>query len=150
MHSPGVARLPSYYFLSAIHHFLNDRNITAALSSLKAVKNSGGIWNLNVAFLNAYNGNLKSATRNYKSAAAKEVELDIILQVEDFLCRILECEPNKYQLHFCLGLFNAHIKGDKLRAIEDFKSFIGNGDPTEFANERELARTWIIELREKD
>lgn len=149
MESPGIFRLPSYYFLSAIHHFLNDRNVAAALLSLKNVKNSGGIWNLNVAFLNAYKGNLKSATRNYKSTAAREVDVDIISQVEDFLCVILEHEPDKYQLHFCLGLLNAHIKGDKLRAIEDFKLFIADGDVKEFANERELAGTWIGELEKE-
>lgn len=118
--SLSIQRRESYYFFSAIHHFLYKRDIASALASLSNVKNTGGIWNLNVAFLNAYKGNLKSAARNYKSSAAKEVDIDTILQVEDFLCRILEIEPQKVQLHYCLGLFNAHVKGDKARAIQDF------------------------------
>jgi hypothetical protein len=149
MEGPGIFRLPSYYSISAIYQFLSDRNVAAALSILKNIRNSGGIWNLNVAFLNAYKGNLKSATRNYKSSAARDVDSDIIGQVEDFLCVILENEPDKYQLHFCLGLFNEHIKGDKLRAIADYKVFIASGDAEEFPSERELARNWIMKLEKE-
>lgn len=146
MSQSGVERLPSYYFLSAIHHFLRDRNVEQALADLKNVRGFGGIWYLNVAFLNAYRGNLKSATRNYKNPACKNVELDTIVQVEDFLCRILELEPNKYQLHFCLGVFNAHIKGDPLRATRDFEAFLSEGNPSEFPDERALAKKWIDEM----
>lgn len=146
MGGAGVERLDSYYFLSAIHHFLSRRDVGGALVTLKNVKNSGGVWNLNVAFLNGYKGNLKSATRNYKSPACKSVELDVVLQVEDFLCRILELEPEKYQLHFCLGVFNLHVKGDPLRAARDFEDFLSKGVPSEFADERVLAKNWIGEI----
>lgn len=149
MEKDGVERLESYYFLTAIHHFLFNRDVAAALSALRNVKHSGGVWNLNVAFLNGYKGNLKSATRNYKNTAVKSVDWDVVLQVEDFLCRILEIEPEKYQLHFCLGVFNMAVKGDNLRAVRDFEAFLSFGNSKEFDYEQELARNWMAELSSK-
>ncbi len=149
MAAPDVVLRPSYHLLSAINQFLNGRDVSAALLSLKKVRNSDGIWHLNVAFLNAYKGNLKSATRNYRLAETKDIDLDAIAQVEEFLCLILDLEPEKYQLHFCLGLFNLHIKGDLERAVRDFEDFIACGDESEFVNERKLAKKWIQEIKER-
>jgi hypothetical protein len=143
----GISRPPSFYFFSAIHHFLLNRDVSSALEELKNVKGQGGIWNLNVAFLNAYKGNLRAASRHYKLAAATEVDLDTSLQVEDFLCRILEIEPDKYQVNFCLGMFNEHIKGDLNRAVYDYEAFLTSGNPSDFAIERELVKNWISALK---
>ncbi|HLG25859.1 MAG TPA: hypothetical protein VI588_03675, partial [Candidatus Gracilibacteria bacterium] len=122
---------PSVVLLSAIYAFVQNRDVQKALKNLAKLKkitkdsektNLAGAWNCSMAFLYAYNGNLNVAIRHYRKAAMAAVEPDIIAQVESFLCWVLEKEPEKYQLYYCLGFFNWKIKGDVVQAEKDFRA----------------------------
>jgi len=78
------------------------------------------------------------------------VDPAIPAQIEEFMCWLLEEEPQKYQLHYCLGFINWKIKGDKAQAIKDFEIFLSRGNKQEFTIERELARIWISEIQNSD
>ncbi len=147
---------PGILFLSAIHAFVTDRETERALKYLKKIKGAAqgsadsnvvGTWNYNIAFLNAYKGNLNVATRHYRKAAMTVVEPDIINQVESFLCWVLEQEPEKYQLHYCLGFFNWKTKGDVAQAEIDFNRFLVARRDGKFEREKELVEKWLVEMR---
>ena len=100
-----------------------------------------------MAFLSGYGGDLRAAYRHYRAAERIPVDASVLHRVEDFLCWMLTEEPDKHQLHYCLALFNRHVKGDKTQAIQDFEAFLGSGCPERFAKERELAARWVEDLR---
>jgi tetratricopeptide (TPR) repeat protein len=139
---------PSIAFLESIFHFLKDGNVTAAQEWLnkcpKTSRNSA--WHFNVAFLHAYQGDLKTAIRHYRAAVALPITPDLISKIEDFLVFIASSEPAKYQLFYCLGFFNWQVKGDNTQAVTDFEKFLHSGVSTEFSKERELARDWLSEI----
>ena len=121
---------PFVLFLSALHAFVENRDTKKALTYLKKIKGAAkgsadsnlvGAWNYNIAFLNAYDGKLNVAIRHYRKGAMAVVEPDVLNQVESFLCWVLEQEPEKYQLCYCLGFFNWKTKGDVVQAEKDFK-----------------------------
>jgi hypothetical protein len=66
--------------------------------------------------------------------------------IEDFLVLISAEDREKYQLFYCLGFLNWHIKGDKVQAQKDFNTFLARGSPETYKKERELAIAWVSDL----
>ncbi len=111
--------------LRAILAFVLKRDVEQSIALLKRVKAIGQpLWHLNMAFLLGYKGELKNAIRHYRLAANSEADPETLTQVEDFIVWVLECEPEKYQLHYCLGFFNWQLKGDPERAIHDLNDYL--------------------------
>jgi hypothetical protein len=135
-------------FAEAILQFVKYRNVEGALTLLKNASDAeNAIWHLNVAFLRAYNDDLKRAAQHYRKAAFFEVDANTVSQVESFMVWVLEQEPQKKaQLHYCLGIFNWRIKGDKIQAKKDLANFLRLSTPTAFGKERQLAEKWIKQL----
>ena len=98
-----------------------------------------------MAFLFAFKGDVKTATRHYRKAILFQIESDALNQIEDFICWMIDRYPQKYQLKYCLGFINWKVKGDTIRAIQDFKEFLSSGDNRDFIRERELASVWLKE-----
>ncbi len=119
--------------------------MTAAKKGTAGSEAVGG-FNYSMAFLYAYDGNLASAIRHYRRATKSVVSIGMLTQIEDFICWVLEREPDKYQLHYCLGFFNWKAKGDLVRALKDFEKFLELRHEDEFNKERELAEKWMAEL----
>lgn len=63
------------------------------------------------------------------------------------MCWLLEEEPEKYQIYYCLGFMNWKAKGDSTQAVRDFEAFLSAGNEHEFTKERELTQEWIAEIR---
>jgi tetratricopeptide (TPR) repeat protein len=127
--------------------FLERRDAKAAIGLLKKCKKAAdGTWLYNLGFLHAYMGNLSAALGCYKKATALPLEPPVLGEVEDFICWTLDEEPSRYQLHFCLGYINWKAKGDEVRALEDFRTFLSLGDGEEYARERALVRAWISSI----
>jgi tetratricopeptide (TPR) repeat protein len=149
-------RIPSFYaseygvlLLKSVFLFVKHRDVKGAMSALKKCKGvSEGTWLYNLGFLHAYIGDLKRAIQRYRNAMDLPVEPQMIAQIEEFICWLLEEEPQKYQLHYCLGFINWKIKGDKTQAINDFRTFLSKANEKEFTVERELARKWISEIQD--
>jgi len=138
--------------LRGIDVFLNGRRVDEAIKITKKCKKfDDAIWHFNLAFLYAYKNDLAKSIRNYRKAANCEFEGHTIDEVESFLVKILEDEPEKYQLHFCLGFFNMEIKGDFKQAEIDLNRFL-NYEDDKFQKEKELAREWLnnIKTSQKD
>lgn len=138
-------------YLLAIDAFLHGRDIQAAIDFLKIPKGvnskSKGLWHLNMAFLEGYQGDLKRSSTHYSEAAKCALEIDVLVQVEAFACRVLDFEPDACELLFCLGSFNRLVKGDRQQAIKDYESFLKHDCSSAYAKERKLAEKWITQLQ---
>ncbi|MBN1615169.1 MAG: hypothetical protein JW950_11945 [Deltaproteobacteria bacterium] len=146
---PAYAKEYQPIILKSIHLFLSKRDVNGAISILKNYKNkSEGIWLFNMAFLNAYVGNLRTAIRQYRAAMKLKVDEHAPHDVEEFMRWLLEQEPDKYQFYYCLGFVSWKFRGDLARAISYLENFLSAGDTHDFETERQLANSWIAEIRQ--
>ena len=138
---------PKVLNLRAINAFLKHRDVDGAIAYLKkSTDQNNDIWHFNMAFLYGYKEDLKASIRHYRKANSFQVEPETIAQVEDFICWVLQQEPEKYWLNYYLGFFNWKTKGDIAQAEKDFNGFLAAGFEEEFVAERTLARRWIETL----
>ncbi len=145
--APSRLTRPDIVNLRAIHAFLKDRDTSEGIKFLKTANaQDSSIWHYNLAFLHAYQGNLRTAAMHYRKGARLVVNPTQLAQVEEFICWVLREEPANYQLAFCLGLLNWKAKGDHQQALADFRDFVSHGRPDEFRREKTLAAKWIQEL----
>ncbi len=134
--------------LRAIMAFVQDDDVTVAINLLKKIKSQDNpLWQLNMAFLRGYQGNLKNAIRHYRLAVGSDIDPDIIAQVEDFIVWIINAKPERSYLYYCLGFFNWKIKGDLDQATKDFSRFISDQHAETMQKERELAENWVTEIQ---
>lgn len=139
---------PQLRHLLAIWHFLIKRDVRSAKQELKHLKDAHpALWHYNIGFLDGYAGNLQSAIRHYKLAFKHQIEAQTIAEIEEFICWVLDKEPQATHLHYCLGLFNWKVKGDLHGAITDLERFLQGTDPTTHLKEREFAADWINEIQ---
>jgi hypothetical protein len=136
--------------LESLFHFLANRDTKAAIEVLQKCAHkviTSCVWRLNLAFLYAYEGNLGETLRQYCIVADYKVEPITLAQIEEFLCWIIEEEPDKYQFYFCLGYINWRIKGDAKRAILDFEEFLQLRKINQFEREHKLVTSWLKQLQ---
>ena len=134
----------------SIEAFLNGRKIQDAIEyTKKCHPYDDPIWHFNLAFLRAYENDLKKSIRQYRICANFDIDPITIDQVESFLLWVLEEEPDKYQYHFCLGFFNWKIKGDLKQSVQDFEEFLKNVKNGEFLKEKTLTQKWISEIKKE-
>jgi hypothetical protein len=134
--------------LNSIYYFLSEKNISQAITVLKKCKrNRNGTWRLNLAFLYAYQGNLKFAYKEYCLVQKMTVSDSVLLDVESFICDTLNSEPEKYQLHYCLGVVNLYLKGDLKQAFKDFEKFLSQIKIDEYSFEKNQVKNWIIKIK---
>ena len=82
-------------------------------------------WRFNEAFLFAYEGDLENAYRSYRRAMEAPFDDPTLpAQCEEFIQAIIEREPEKRWLYFCLGLINHRVKGDLMAAKLDYQHFL--------------------------
>jgi len=112
------------YLLRGIYYFLADRDIEKAKKQIQKSRNErDAAWQFSDAFLAAYDGDLEKAHKIYKRAFSGTVKDNIPLEVETFIKDVLDQEPSKIQLWYCLGMINFFSKGDLRLAKEDFQRF---------------------------
>jgi hypothetical protein len=144
---PSRQNQPDVLTLRAIYIFLRHRQTEQAIALLRQSSNqNNGQWHFNMAFLLAYKEDLKGAIRHYRLGMQYDVQADTLFQIEDFIHWLIEQEPEKYQLLFCLGFFNWKIRGDRTSAIENFTDFLHRCNATRYPTERRLAQRWLEEL----
>lgn len=99
------------------------------------------------AFLNAYDGDLDSAYKMYRRAFDAPLQnSNTPMDCEIFIQNILEEEPNRYWLYFCLGLINFREKRDLQLAREHFSSFLTIVEADRYKDQVKAARNWIEEI----
>jgi tetratricopeptide (TPR) repeat protein len=146
-------RIPEDYsllLLKCIYSFVVERNLrraSDAINQCKQVKDP--TWRYSKAFLDAYKGKMNDAERAYRAAFKLEGPAGMYLEVEEFLDWMVHEEPSKVQLHYCLGLINYHLKGDRERAREDFNRFLDSTSEKQFPEQTAKAREYLVECGEK-
>ncbi len=141
----------SFYIILAIYHFKKNRDIDSSLVAIKKAENKNNYtWLYNKAFLQAYSEHLTEAYNSYKKATNKPTDIDAIQQCEIFIDDIIEKEPEKIQLHYCLGLLNYLGKEDYELAKEHFQTFINKVDETQmFLSHRKYVEKYIERINKK-
>ncbi len=136
-------------FYRSIMYFLNGRQISKAKAeTLKAQTKKHTTWQYNYAFLLAYEGNMNEAVKQYK-VAVDEVfeEPKVVLEVIEFIMWVLDIEPNKTQLLFCLGMIYYYAIKDFSLALQDFKKFVEVTPANRFSTQRKEAQRLIIKIQ---
>ena len=124
------------------------RDLETARSEIRACRNSqDAAWRYSEAFLHAYDGDLQRAYVSYRNAFDSPLnDRTVPTQCEEFIQAIIEEEPDRTWLYYCLGLINHRAKGDPEAAIKDFRRFVDEVDNERFARHVRYARRWIDEI----
>jgi len=145
---PEQRSRPGVLGLYAICEFVLNKNVEKAITHIKKLEQpSNPIWQLNMAFLYGYKGQLKQAIRHYRNASQLNIQVDTINQVEGFINWILAGNPELIHLNYILGFFNWQIRGDSLLAKNNFESFLEKSDESSYSKERELTAEWIETIK---
>jgi hypothetical protein len=131
--------------------FVLRRDCVKAREEIAACRQMGdAIWMYSAAFLDAYDGNLQAAYRTYQLAFTSSLaDHTVPTQCEEFIQIVLDAEPSRYWLYFCLGLINQRAKGDLAAAKSDFERFLSQAEVPRFQPQVEASRKWIREIDAK-
>ena len=138
----------SAHLYRAITAFVLWRDIDRARSEIEACsKNEDPTWMYSLAFLRAYVGDLQGAYKMYRDAArAAHTDLSTPVQAEEFIQHVLDEEPDKTQLFFCLGMLNYRLKGDLPAAHRDLSRFLHETPADTHQPQRSAATKWLTEI----
>lgn len=136
--------------LGAMCHFMLRRDVAAAKELMEQCKGEkDSTWLYNLAFLEAYGGDLDEAYRRYSRAFREPLANDTVpVQVEEFMQLVLDEEPDRWWLLYCLGLVNYRAKQDFIAAKRDLEGFINRAedDPGRFPAQLKSAKKWVSEI----
>lgn len=112
----------------AICYFRLHHDFDKAKACIKQCEREKDVtWRYSLAFLLAYEGDLKAAHEEYRRAfRGPTSDVTLPLQCEEFIYSVLAEEPEKQELHFCTALINYNVKGDFVAAANDFRTFLGS------------------------
>src|SRR4030067_885886 len=137
-----------YRLSKAIWLFVARHDVPGAIHLVEKAKGeSDAAWRYSLAFLYAYQGRHDEAVWQYNKAFTRPCEQSLPFEVEEFIEWVLEQEPDKFQLHFCIGLINWSAKGDRERATKDFELFAAHRDAAKYPNMLKEAERYITEFR---
>ena len=133
--------------IKAIAEFVLRRDVRTARDLITRCRRIRDVtWRYSLAFLHAYDGDLQSAHDEYRRAFRGALQnITVPIQCEEFIQIVLEEEPNREHLNFCLGLINYNAKKDYTAASRDFDRFLGSSTVGAFPWAKKLAE----ELRAK-
>ncbi|PYV81547.1 MAG: hypothetical protein DMG05_29780 [Acidobacteria bacterium] len=145
---------PNHYgahLLRGIFYFLQSRDIDSSKKEIKKAKNErDAAWLWSSAFLEAYEGKLEDAHKIYQRAFRANVTDDTPLQVETFIVDVLNAEPEKIQLWYCLGMINYLYKRDLISAKRDFEMFLELATSSgKFSRSIDFAKKYLAEIDDK-
>jgi tetratricopeptide (TPR) repeat protein len=130
-----------------IYEFLANRNVAMAFEHTSQANNpNDAIWMYNAAFLHAYEGDIDKAYSFYVRAFRKPSTASSHIQSEEFMREILEQEPDKVQLLYCLGLIYLKQRHDLVLAKEAFEDFVQTAPPERFQRWIAFSRKYLEEI----
>ncbi|MEX2492394.1 MAG: hypothetical protein WD425_11595, partial [Nitrospirales bacterium] len=118
-----------YMLKGSILFLLED--VDAAFKTLRKAKDcaprADPAPDLSSAFLYLFKGNIKKAKSLYRTALNKKgsYSMPLITHIVDFISQVLVRYPEKFQLHFALGLLNEE-RLDAQVALEEYEKFLKN------------------------
>jgi tetratricopeptide (TPR) repeat protein len=144
---PNLLNAKRYVPLRAISAFVVDEDPDRAIELLEQVKrDADSTWYWNIGFLYAFKGNLKKAMQLYRQGTLGGLPPEIPADIEEFIAWALQAYPKKTQLHYCLGVLNRDVKGDSIRAREEFEEFLRLTPQDQYLKERSQVTGWLDEL----
>jgi hypothetical protein len=139
-----AADLYSYHLFKAIACFVRHRDLRAAEAHIwECRKSADATWRLSKAFLSGYQGDLDAAVEFYNKATRRTCEHRIPVETESFMTWVLSQEPEKAQLHFCVGYLNWKVKGDLAAAKRDFEAFAAHQNAARFPKHLAIAAQFL-------
>lgn len=137
-----------YVTLRSIYLFVVKREVEGALKLLRANRAElDPAWYYNMAFLEAYRGNLLGAAQYYRALQRLSTNDSVNEQVDRFLEWLREEEPELVQLSFCEGYIAWKIRGDKVAALAEFREFVRRAEASnEFAAIVSRVKRWMKKL----
>ncbi len=81
------------------------------------------IWRLSLAFVNVLKGNLLEALNLYDAALERDVPVDTLMNIEDYVQWWLSINNGPPALYLLSALLNARGKGDSRLALADLSAF---------------------------
>lgn len=135
----------------AICEFVLRKNVSAAHKLITQSRDdANATWLYSRAFLHAYQGKMEEAVKDYRNAFKGPVpDQSVPVQCEEFIQIVLGKEPDKVQLHFCLGLINYHAKSDYEVAAKDLCEFLSRLKDGEFRRLRKKAQEMLSDCEAK-
>jgi len=139
------------HLLRGIYYFLGKRDTKAALEEIRKSKNERDYtWQINEAFITAYEGDLEGAHKLYKRASLGILQSPVPLETESFIYEIVGLEPDKVQLWYCLGMINYFIKEDPISAKQCFSKFVELAENKKvFPSSISFAKKYLQEIEGK-
>lgn len=136
------------HIAAALVAFLRHRDVGAARLELEACRHStDAAWRYSEAFLHGYEGHLQSAYKSYRIAFRSPLrDATVPIQCEEFIQIVIDEEPHRYWLYYCLGLINYKAKNDREAALRDLRRFVESADPSRFRREVQIAKKWMEEI----
>ena len=136
---------------AALVAFTVHNDIVAARRELEAChKYTDATWRYSEAFLHAFNGDLQNAYKSYSKAFRSPLrDLTVPMQCEEFIQGIIDREPQRKWLYYCVGLINYQAKGDLEAALRDFKQFVDSADPERFRRQIRSAERWMRDIAKR-
>jgi tetratricopeptide (TPR) repeat protein len=132
----------------SIYYFIVGRDIDSAIACIRKCKNlEDPAWRFSFPFLYAYKGDMRRAEKYYKRAVKHNTRPALVNEVEDFILWVLEEEPDKVQLYYCLGLLNELFKEDHRQAIQDYNQFLNKVNENDFVEQQASAQAKIERLQ---
>lgn len=137
--------------MRAMCMFVLDRDIDEARAELQRhVKVTDPSWQMGLAFIDAYQGNLQEAYRRYARIDPGSLSGETLVDVEEFIQLILDQEPHQKQLLFLTGMINHRFKGDTSSARADLRTFVKWArKQSSYRPQVDAADKWIKELKYK-
>jgi len=133
--------------LRALYSFVTNRKVKRAREILMPYVNvKDPTVSFDMAFFYAYDGKLTQATGYYKKAFALNPESRLLVELEEWFVWILSQEPDKTQLHYCLGLLNYFGKKDFIKARQDFENFL-NLTEGQFQKQHKQVQKYLEHIR---
>lgn len=113
---------------------------------LRSSRTSQAYW-FSRAFCFAYLNDLNKAHGAYQigMSSTRDVE-NVAVQCEEFINEVLEADPERFVLFFCLGFLNYKIKADFISARRDLEIFLSKIPANDHAKARRLAEGWLSEI----
>jgi len=149
---PASERHSGHYIMKqALCLFQKEHDPQSALKILRDHpygENPG--WLFSVAFLHAYCGELRRATKHYRALRFTEVSPRVLMEIEEFFYWLEGEEPDNWVVNYCLGYVNWWVKCDIESAVKEFRRFLAKLPQNERKDERKrverLLRTALTQV----
>lgn len=136
------------HLIRSLWIFVVERNVGEAKKEILKCKEVHEVtWRYSYAFLLAYEGDLGRANKEYKRAFKGTVQSIALKEIIDFITWILQTEPDKVQLRYCLGIIYLFQLKEFSRARENFERFIQNSPNRRYKEQIRLSMEYINTLK---